>query len=318
MALKLTMTCAEYDRSRPLIDGTVKAREIDLEIYVNSDDRGRQRDIRAGKFDIGEFFTGIYMADLEQRTLGLTAIPVFVKRMFRHSYIYVNKKSAIRAPRDLHGKRVGIQTWFTTTALWARGILADEYGVDLSKIIWVANWNERVGNWQAPAWLNLEIAPPGAKMHDLLIAGEIDAGITTETWAPFGHPDIEFLIPNYADEERAYYRKTGFLPIQHTLVIKNQVLAKHPWVAMSLFDAWQESKRECYRWLERQRVHATGLWYRALWEEERAIAGADPYVWGFSQSRPEVDKMLDYCLRQGLVTRRFQPEELFHPSTLGT
>ena len=155
-------------------------------------------------------------------------------------------------------------------------------------------------------------------MHDLLIAGEIDAGITTETWAPFGHPDIEFLIPNYADEERAYYRKTGFLPIQHTLVIKNQVLAKHPWVAMSLFDAWQESKRECYRWLERQRVHATGLWYRALWEEERAIAGADPYVWGFSQSRPEVDKMLDYCLRQGLVTRRFQPEELFHPSTLGT
>ena len=82
------------------------------------------------------------MTDLEQRTLGLTAIPIFVKRMFRHSYIYVNKNSGIRTPQDLHGKRVGIQTWFTTTALWARGILADEYGVDLSKITWVANWND--------------------------------------------------------------------------------------------------------------------------------------------------------------------------------
>ncbi|MGZ8480807.1 MAG: ABC transporter substrate-binding protein, partial [Candidatus Binatia bacterium] len=91
MALKLTMTCAEYDRSRPLIDGTVKARDIDLAIHVNSDDRSRQRDIRDGKFDIGEFFTGIYLADLEQRTLGLTAVPIFVKRMFRHSYIYINK-----------------------------------------------------------------------------------------------------------------------------------------------------------------------------------------------------------------------------------
>ncbi len=193
------MTCAEYDRSRPLIDGTVKAPDIDLAIHINSDDRSRQRDIREGKFDIGEFFTGIYLADLEQRTLGLTAIPIFVKRMFRHSYIYVNKHSGIRAPQDLHGKRVGLQTWFTTTALWARGILADDYGVDLSKICWVANWNEKIGDWQPPSWLQLEIAPPGAKLHDLLIAGKIDAGITTETWAPFGHPDVDFLLPNYPE-----------------------------------------------------------------------------------------------------------------------
>ncbi len=318
MPLKLTMTCAEYDRSRPLIDGVVKARDIELDIHVNSDDRSRQRDIREGKFDIGEFFTGIYMADLEQRTLGLAAIPIFVKRMFRHSYIYVNKRTGIRTPKDLHGKRVGVQTWFTTTALWARGILADEYGVDLSAITWVANWNEKIGNWRPPPWLKLEIAPPGAKLHDLLIDGKIDAGITTETWAPFGDVNIDFLIANYAQEERAYYRKTSFFPIQHTLVIKNSVLEKNPWVAMSMFDAWQESKQECYRWLDRQRVHATGLWYRSLWEEEWAVAGGDPYVWGFKKSRAEVDKMLEYCLRQGLVTRRFQPEEMFHPSTLET
>jgi 4,5-dihydroxyphthalate decarboxylase len=87
---------------------------------------------------------------------------------------------------------------------------------------------------------------------------------------------------------------------------------------MSLFDAWQQSKQECYRWLERQRVHMTGLWYRSLWEEERALAGPDPYVWGFKKNRAELDKMLDYCVRQGLLSRRFYPEEIFHSSTLDT
>ena len=318
MALKLSMTCALYDRSLPLIDGRVKPRDIDLEIHVNSDDRSRQRDGREGKFDVAEFFTGIYMADLEWQTLGLTAIPIFVKRMFRHSYIYVNKRAGIRTPKDLDGKRVGIQTWFTTTALWARGILADEYGVDLQSIVWVANWGEKIGAWQPPPWLKLEIAPPGKRLHDLLIDGKIDAGISTETWAPFGHPDIDFLIPNYAQEERRYFTKTGFFPIQHILVVKNEVLKKHPWVALSLFDAWQESKRECYRWLERQRVHMTGLWFRSLWEEEHAAAGNDPYVWGFKKSRAEVDKMLEYAQQQGLVKRRFLPEEMFHSSTLET
>src|SRR5215813_10990143 len=125
MALKLSMTCALYDRTQPLIDGRVRARDLELDIHVNSDDRTRQRDARAGKFDIAEFFTGIYIADLEQQTLGLTAIPIFV-----------NKRAAIRAPTDLNGKRVGLQTWFTTTALWARGILQEEYGVDLRSITW--------------------------------------------------------------------------------------------------------------------------------------------------------------------------------------
>lgn len=319
MALKLTMTCALYDRSQPLIDGRVKPRDIDLTIHVNSDDRSRQRDAREGKFDVAEFFTGIYIADLEQKMLGFTAIPIFVKRMFRHSYVYVNKRGpGIGSPKDLNGKRVGVQTWFTTTALWARGILEEEYGVDLKSITWVANWHEKLGQWQAPPWLKLEIAPQGAKLHDLLIAGQIDAGITTETWAPFGHPDIDFLLPNYAEEERSYFKKTGFFPIQHTLLIKTEVLEKHPWVAMSLFDAWQDSKLECYRWLERQRVHMTGLWFRALWEEERGIAGPDPYPWGFKKSHAEVDKMLGYALRQGLVSRRFKPEDMFHPSTLDT
>jgi 4,5-dihydroxyphthalate decarboxylase len=317
MALKLTLTCGPYDRARALIDGVVKPDGIELEVHVNPSP-GRHTKIDGKEFDAAEFYTGTYIADLHYQSLGYMAIPIFVKRMFRHSYIYINKRSDIRTPADLNGKRIGVQNWLTTTAVWARGLLADEYGLDLKSVTWVADRISGVGDWQAPAWLKFEIIPKGEKQFDWLAAGRIDAAMTTGTWAPNVHPDIGFLFPNYAELERDYYKRTGFFPIMHTLLIKNAVLEKNPWVAMSLFNAWQESKRKCYEWLEWQRVHQTALWYRALWEEEQALAGDDPYLWGFAKTKPEVDKLLEYCFRQGLTTKKFVAEEMFHASTLIT
>jgi len=317
MALKLIMTCGPYDRARALIDGTVKPDGIDLEVHVNPSP-GRHTKIDGKEFDAAEFYSGTYIADLHYKSLGYTAIPIFVKRMFRHSYIYINKRSGIRSPADLNGKRIGVQNWLTTTAVWARGLLEDEYGLDPKSVTWVADRVSGVGDWQPPAWLRIEIVTKGEQQFDWLAAGKIDAAITTGTWAPRVHPEIDFLFPNYAELERDYYRRTGFFPIMHTLLIKNSVLEKNPWVAMSLFNAWQESKKKCYEWLQWQRVHQTALWYLALWEEEQSAAGADPYLWGFQKTRPEVDKLLEYCFRQGLTTRKFEPEEMFHPSTLGT
>jgi 4,5-dihydroxyphthalate decarboxylase len=238
--------------------------------------------------------------------------------MFRHSYIYINKRSGVRSPADLNGKRIGVQNWLTTTAVWARGLLEDAYGLDPKSVSWFTERMRGVGDWKAPAWLKLERISEGRTQFDLLAAGEIDAGITTGTWAPNFHPNVDFLFPNYAELERDYFKRTGFFPIMHTLLIKTSVLDKDPWVAMSIFNAWQESKRKCYEWLEWQRVHQTSLWYRALWEEEQAVAGPDIYLWGFQKTRPEVDKLLKYCHRQGLTTRKFEPEEMFHPSTLST
>jgi 4,5-dihydroxyphthalate decarboxylase len=317
MSLKLSMTCGPYDRARALIDGTVKPEGIDLEVHVNTSP-GRHTKIDGKEFDAAEFYTGTYIADLHYKTLGYTAIPIFVKRMFRHSYIYVNKRAEIRSPADLNGKRIGVQNWLTTTAVWARGLLEDEYGLDPKSVTWVADRVTGIGQWKPPAWLNIELVPKGRKQFDLLAAGEIDVAITTGTWAPNVHPDVTFLFPNYAQLERDYFRRTGFFPIMHTLLIKTSVLEKDPWVAMSMYNAWQESKRKCYEWLEWQRVHQTSLWYRALWEEEHAFAGSDPYLWGFRSTRAEVNKLLEYCHRQGLTSRKFEPEEMFHPSTLST
>src|SRR5215207_10088277 len=148
IVLRLTMTCGPYDRAQALIDGTVSPAGIDLAITVNADDRARQEASAAGLFDVAEFFTATLIADLETRQLGLTAIPVFVKRMFRHSYIYVNRQAGIRGPQDLHGKRVGVQTWFTTAGVWARGLLADDFGVDLGAVQWVAEWPVPDPDWR--------------------------------------------------------------------------------------------------------------------------------------------------------------------------
>lgn len=319
MALKLSMTCGPYDRSRALIDGIVKPEGIELAITVNGNDWSRQDQSVRGMFDVVEFFTGRYVADLPTRTLGYTAIPIFVKRMFRHSYVYVNKKSGIRSPADLNGRRVGVQTWFTSAALWARGMLADDHGVDLRSITWLAERRENIPEWKQPSWLKLEFAKDeNVRQYDLLVAGEVDACISTDMMAPGRHPDVDFLFPNYPVLEREYFRRTRFFPIMHTLLIRNSVLKEHPWVAMSLFKAWEESKQHCYKWLEWQRIHQTSLWYRALWEEEQAAAGPDIYKWGFTKTRPEVDKLLDYAYQQGMTPRKYEPEEMFWPETLET
>jgi 4,5-dihydroxyphthalate decarboxylase len=318
MALKLTMTCGPYDRARALIDGSIKPEDIDLAITVNDDDVERQRQAARGDFDICEFFMGTYIADLPLKKLGFTAIPIFVKRMFRHSYIYINTRRGIRKPADLNGKRVGVQTWITSAALWAKGMLEEDHGVDLASIEWVAWQPVRIAGWQAPEWLKLRIAPAGCDQFELLARGEIDAGITTEIWAPNRHPDIDFLFPDYGAREREYFRRTRCFPIMHVLLIRDAMLRQNPWVARSLFDAWEASKQKLYLRQEWQRIHMTSLWYRALWEEERAAAGDDVYPWGYAKTRHEVDVMLRYAYRQGVTPRRYQPEELFWPSMLET
>jgi 4,5-dihydroxyphthalate decarboxylase len=317
-ALRLTMTCGPYDRAQALIDGSVKPKGIELAVSVNDDDVDRQARAARGEFDVAEFFAGTCIAELPFKKLGLTALPVYVKRMFRHSYIYVNRKSGIRAPRDLHGKRVGVQTWITSAALWAKGMLEEDHGVELAEIDWVAWQPVRIADWKKPDWLNLTIAPAGSRQFDLLAAGELDAAITTETWAPGRHPDIDFLFPDYARLERDYFARTKCFPIMHLLVVRTRLLEQHPWIARSLFDAWQESKQRCYAHQEWQRIHMTSLWYRALWEEERAAAGADFYPYGFSSSRHELERMLAYAHRQGATPKLYRPEDLFPASMLDT
>lgn len=157
MTLTLSMTSVPYDRLQAFIDGAVKPEGIDLDIAVNDDDVARQQQAAQGHFDGCEFFAGTYIAEVPFKKLGSTAIPVFVERAFRHSSIYINKRSGIRKPHDLNGRRVAVQNWIT--ALWAKGMLKDDHGVDRASIEGVAWQPVRVPDWKPPKCLRL--APAG-------------------------------------------------------------------------------------------------------------------------------------------------------------
>ena len=317
--LKLSMTCGPYDRARALIDKRVQPKDITLEITVNSKSPGSSTSGPDGPFDIAELYTGQYIGDLPYKRLGYTAIPIFVKRAFRHSSMYINNKSGIRRPSDLNGKRVGVQHWFTSAGVWARGILEDEWKLDVRSITWVAQGTKGgVEGWTPPDWLKLEMAPAGQKLPNLLNEGVIQGLFATTVCAPGVYPNVDYLFPDHGQVERDYFKRTGMFPIMHTLLVRTDLLEREPWVAMSLFDGWMASKQACYEELKWERIHKTSLWYRALREEELAVAGEDFYRWGFKNGRAEIEKWLAYAFRYGMIPRRFEPEDLFHPSTLGT
>ena len=225
MALKLFMSCGPYDRAKGLIDGAVKPEGIELEVHV-SPDPGRHTAVNGRDFDIAEFYTGLYIADLHYQSLGYTAIPIFVKRMFRHSYIYINKRAGIRSAADLNGKRIGVQNWLTTTAVWARGLLEDEYGLDQKSVNWFTERMRSVGEWKPPAGLKMELIPQGRTQFDLLAAGEIDAGITTATWAPKVHPRYRFFVSELCRAGARILQAHGFLPDHAHLADQNCGLGK--------------------------------------------------------------------------------------------
>ena len=311
------MLVARYDRNADLLDGRVPVEGIDLRIHEENNDRARQQLGLTGSYDVWEAYAGRYLMDLAAGRREFMAIPVFPKRCFRHSSIYVRPGGPVARPSDLAGRRVGLQHWSTTAALWAKGTLADDFDVDLGSVDWVQTSPDGP-SWTRPPWLRLEQAPPDSDLAMLLQAGEIDAAITSEAWVPYEHPEFDFLFPDYASLERAYFARTRIFPIMHLLLVRTTILDTDPAVATRLFRAWNAAKLACLDRMERDCLLVSSMWFQALLQEERAAMGSnDTYPWGLERSRHEIAKLLDYALAQGIVPDRLRTEDLFHASARG-
>ena len=311
------MLVARYDRNAALLDGRVPVEGIDVQIHEENNDRTRQRLGLTGSYDVWEAYAGRYLMDLAAGRREFTAIPVFPKRCFRHSSIYVRPGGPVARASDLAGRRVGLQHWSTTAALWAKGILAEDYGLGLASVTWVQTSPDGP-SWAPPPWLRLEQAPPDSDLATLLRAGEIDAAITSEAWVPYEHPDLDFLFPDYASLEREYFARARIFPIMHLLLVRTTILDTDPAVATQLFRAWDAAKLACFDRMERDRLVISSMWFQALLQEERAAMGSnDTYPWGLERSRHEIAKLLDYAVAQGIVSDRLRPEDMFHPSARG-
>jgi len=323
--LKLSLGCWNYDRTRALADGRVKADGIELTYLDMPVEETFFRMLRHQEFDVAEMSLSSYTVSLFREKRHFVAIPVFPSRFFRHSCIYVNAGSGIREPQDLIGKRVGTPEYQMTAPVWIRGILQDEYGVPADSVTYFTGGEEepnRSEKLKLDLPSNIKVRPigPTDTLAAMLRDGKIDALYTARMPSTYkvgeGGP-VRRLFENYMEVEQAYYRKTRIFPIMHTVAIKRSVYEQHPWVAMSLYKAFAKAQRETYEDLYVTAALKTMLpWLTKHVEDARALMGDDFWPYGFEPNRETLATFLRYHHEQGLSRQRLEPEALFAPETL--
>ena len=312
---RLTLSCGDYDRTRPLIDGAVATPGLDLTVIPLPSAERHTRFVRNLEFDVCELQIAQYLG-LKSRGFPITAIPVFPHRRFNHSCVMVRMDSDIIGPEDLRGRRVGVHGHFNPIALWIRGLLQHEFNLPPSEIHWVADGSEDVPVWSPPSWLRIERAPAGRKMQDLLKAGELDAQILSDSGADASNINkiVRRLWPNYREVEVDYYRRTGIFPIRHLVVVKDEVLERDGEVASQLVRACEDAQQQAYRyWADHRR--SSLAWFGAEQEEERALLGPDPWPYSVEKNRAVIETVLDYAFEQRLTERRLDINEIFAAGT---
>lgn len=319
--LKLTFACGLYDRVLPLYRGDVKPAGIDLEFLAIDDPRQVFDRMGKGEFDVSEMSSSEFVAATAAGTSKLVAIPVFVSRLFRHGFVFVNGKSGIRTPKDLEGKRIGVSAYTQTAAVWIRGFLQHDHGVDFSKVRWLQGpMNGGGGHPRLPKLarpVDIALNETGKPLSELLASGELDAVLGALVPDSFGaHPDVVRLFPDFHATEKDYYRRTRIFPIMHLIAIKRAVHEKHPEIAQSLFDAFAESKAQA---IERMR-EVGALAYMTPWladhiREMDEVFGPDAWPYGIGPNRPTLEALLSYMAEQGVIAAAPKLDALFVPVT---
>lgn len=267
-----------------------------------------RRMVRGLEFDVTEMAITTYMC---ARAYGkpFTALPIFLVRGFHHGAIAVNTNAGIRHPKDLEGRRVGVNRGYTvTTGVWARGILHDEYGVDLDRITWVLSGDEHVAEYRAPE--NVVPMSAGGNLADLLASGDLAAAVGVET----DHPDVAPLIPDADEVGYGALATRGHYPINHLVVVKDELLAGHPDLGADLFAAFAESKARYVAKLRAGDVvplTSTDLMNQRVMD----ITGSDPLPYGIEPNRTVIEELIGHAVNQHILDERPTVDELFAVGT---
>src|SRR5215471_8818103 len=313
--LRLTLSCNEYDRTRFLVDGTIKAEGIDLEILALPSEERHRRFSRNLEFDVCELQMGVFLGWMGHGA-PFTAIPVFPHRKFCHGNVLVHQSSGIQTPEGFAGKTVGMRAHFNPVSLWMRGILQDQFGVPVRSLKLRTNQQEQVPGWQPPEWMQIERLPKGQKIEDVLPRGEIDACMLPEIASKhLRMAGVRRLWPNFREAEKQYYLRTKIFPIRHVVVVKNAILEKNQWVAESLVKAFTEAKDLGIKHVSDTR-RSFLAWYGAELEEERELFGGDAWPYNIKDNRLVLETMARYAEMAGLTDRRLEIKEMFAESVL--
>lgn len=323
--IRLTLAINDSDQVRDLLSGAVPVDGVDLTPLILEAEEIFYRFSRGREWEITELSMGKYTTLRARGDDSVIAIPVFPSRMFRHSAIYIRSDGPLDDPAALAGQRIGIPEWSVTATVYARALLAHEYGVRLEDVEWVQAGTNEPGRIEG-----IEIEPPPGmrinrqpewSLNELLIAGEIDAIIAPHE--PDGFSDrsgqILRLFSNPQAAEEDYFRRTEIYPIMHVVAIRSDVHREYPWVAGNLFKAFTTAKERSLRRAADTNVPRFPMpWTpsRALNDEE--LFGSDLWPYGVEQNRRTLEAFLGYMHEQGLCDRILAPQELFATETLSS
>lgn len=323
MKLALSIALSSNPRTWPVLDGRAQPDGIDLVPTRVHPSEMFWRQLKFADFDVSEMsFSSLIMAKSrgDERWVG---VPVFTTRKFYHAGILVRRAAGIRAPADLKGKRVGVPEYQQTAALWARGVLQEEFGVEPKHMEF---WMERGAShshagavgFTAPPGVTIHTIPPEKSLGGMMLAGELDAALhyivdhnlvdrsTADLWH---HPDIAPLFPDPAAEGTRYYRKTGILPINHGMVIKREIAEKHPWAVLNLIKAFDRANDIANR---ERLAHVEYYIAAGLLAPGAEEALRTPLVrHGIRANRNTLETAARYSQEQGLTPRVVKLEEVF-------
>ena len=314
---KLTMALSRYDRHIPFFDGSVKAEGVDLTILEvgqseplkHGQDR-HKRMLQKQEFDICELSLSSYLM-AKSRGMPFTAIPVFPRRLFSLSQMWVNVDAGVSSPQDLIGKNVGLSTFQTTLSVLAKGDLQSEYNVPWRKINWIVSKEEAIP-FKFQEGVRIELAGAGKKMGPMLEQGEIAALMVPHPpkEALRGSKKIRRLFVDPKQEEVRYFQKNGFYPIMHVVAFKDDLLARDPWLAPNVMAAFDKAKAACMDYYDDPNW-SRFVWGRHLFEEERKAFGDDPWPNGIKKNRANLERFIGYSLDQGLMQKKLEVEQVF-------
>lgn len=316
--LKLSIASTDYDHFRDFRTGDVRAEGIDHTWSTLSHHEVFARFTANREWDVAELSFAKFSAQITRDDCDIVGLPVVCSRLFRFSSFYVNKNAGIKTVQDLKGKRIGSPEWAHSAAVYMRGWMHNDCGVELGDVHWYqagANAPGRVEKVELNLPAGVEITRVSDKsLSELLASGEIDCAIIARPPTCFleGHPDVERLYPDYLKMEEDYYAETKVWPIMHIIAMQRHILDENPWVARNLLNAFNESKRRSVERLLDPAVSRYPLaWLPTYARKMQAMFGDDPYPFGIEENRATWEQMLLYTYQQGIAHKHVTPEEVF-------
>jgi len=321
--LQLSFACGLYDRMQPLYTGEVKPDGIDLNFIAIDQPRPIFDRMSGGQeFDIAEYSSSEFTQRFARRECPFVAIPVFPSIAFRLGFIAVNRKSGIKEPKDLAGKRIGVPLYTMTAAIFINGILHREFGVDLSKIHWVQGAMNAAGAHGSPTVLpllkkiSIENNNTDKTLGQLLAEGALDATLGTSLPNEIRtNPDVVRLFPNYVEVDKDLYRRKKIYPIMHLVAIKKSVYERYPFVATSLYEAFVKSKKIALEKLFNLRAvrYMTPFLMREI-DDIWNVFNGDPWPYGVEPNRQTLEALITYQQDLGLIDTPVKVDALFVPT----